>query len=241
MVSLSPALTELIYALNLQDLLVGVSECSDYPDAAKAKPTVGPFTKPHMEKLLSLGATLVVLPEEGTEETRRKLNQIQIPFLAVPTSKVTDIGDAALKIAEALDNKKSGEKFKSRWEKEISELRSKNKKASKISNVGILVQTEPPIVAGQNTFLDEALEICGAKNIFSQFRGYSRISKEVLFNKKVQYLVVAEHVQSTPSLQNDFKKFRLNPIKIFYTDPSLTTRPGPRLIQGIKEVCLGLK
>src|SRR4051812_49211910 len=69
-ISLSPALTEMIYALGLGEKIAGVSEFSDYPAEARQKPSVGPYTKPIIEKIIALKPDLILLPIEGSEDVR---------------------------------------------------------------------------------------------------------------------------------------------------------------------------
>src|ERR1051326_2122768 len=47
----SPAITEIVYKLGLEQKLVGVSDYSDYPEEAKKKAHVGPYTNPNPEEI----------------------------------------------------------------------------------------------------------------------------------------------------------------------------------------------
>src|SRR4051812_29302855 len=80
-ISLSPAITEIIFELKLNEFLVGTSEFSDYPDEAKNLPHVGPYSKPLLEKIISLRPDLVFIPTEGPEDIEIRLRKQNIPFV----------------------------------------------------------------------------------------------------------------------------------------------------------------
>ncbi|MGB6875559.1 MAG: helical backbone metal receptor, partial [Candidatus Acidiferrales bacterium] len=59
-VTLAPNLTEIVYALGAQDRLVGVSEYSDNPPAAKAKPNIGMPVNPSLEAVVGARPDIVL-------------------------------------------------------------------------------------------------------------------------------------------------------------------------------------
>ncbi|MBC8236204.1 ABC transporter substrate-binding protein, partial [bacterium] len=59
-VSLSPAITEILFELGVGGQIVGVSEHSDYPPEAKKIPWVGRYDEPNIELILQAKAALVV-------------------------------------------------------------------------------------------------------------------------------------------------------------------------------------
>ena len=67
-ISLAASNTELLYAIGLQDKLVGVDDYSDYPAEAKNKEKVGGFSKPNVEKIVSLAPDLVLGHEPPHQE-----------------------------------------------------------------------------------------------------------------------------------------------------------------------------
>ena len=59
-VSLAPSNTEIIYALGLADRVVGVTDFDNYPPEVKNKQSIGGFSDPNLEKVVSLSPDLVV-------------------------------------------------------------------------------------------------------------------------------------------------------------------------------------
>ncbi|MBU1061339.1 MAG: ABC transporter substrate-binding protein, partial [Candidatus Omnitrophica bacterium] len=58
-VSLAPSTTEILFALGLDEEIVGVSSFCDYPLKALEKEKVGTFSQPNIEKILSLRPDIV--------------------------------------------------------------------------------------------------------------------------------------------------------------------------------------
>ena len=59
-VSLSPNLTEIVFALGLGDSVVGVSNNCDWPAEAKSKPKMGTFWQPSAEAIIAARPDLVI-------------------------------------------------------------------------------------------------------------------------------------------------------------------------------------
>src|SRR4030042_17814 len=59
-ISLAPSNTEIIYALGLEDRLVGTTDYCDYPEAAKYKPRVAGYVNPDLEKVVSQQPDLII-------------------------------------------------------------------------------------------------------------------------------------------------------------------------------------
>ncbi|MDP2916514.1 MAG: helical backbone metal receptor, partial [Dehalococcoidia bacterium] len=82
-VSLSPSNTEIVFALGLDDKLVGVTTFCDYPEAAKAKPKVADFSKVDMERVVSVQPDLVLATQIHKEMVIPALERLGIPVLGV--------------------------------------------------------------------------------------------------------------------------------------------------------------
>src|SRR5260221_380398 len=79
-VSLAPNLTETIYALGLQDRLVGDTDYCDFPPEAQQKTKVGGAIKPSLEAIAALRPDLVLVTKNLNRlETFQAAPQIGIP------------------------------------------------------------------------------------------------------------------------------------------------------------------
>ena len=79
-VSVSPACTELIYSLGVEDTLVGRTNYCNYPEAAQSIETIGDINAPDVEKIISLEPDLVIadsiFPEDAYNQLIENMGKI---------------------------------------------------------------------------------------------------------------------------------------------------------------------
>jgi len=79
-VSLAPGITEILYALNLADKIVGVTSFCNWPPAARQKQRIGGFINPSIEQIVSLQPDLIIATADGNrQDTVRQLERIGLP------------------------------------------------------------------------------------------------------------------------------------------------------------------
>src|SRR5215467_8449313 len=102
-VSLAPSLTETIYALGLQDRLVGDTDYCDYPPDAQKKTKVGGGINPSLEKIASLRPDLVLVTKSYNRlETTQSLDVLGIPSYATDPHNVDEIIASTKRLADLL-------------------------------------------------------------------------------------------------------------------------------------------
>ena len=90
-VSLAPSITEMLFALGLDEEIVGVTEFCNYPAAALKKPKIG-YARPSLESLVALRPDLIVAPQEFLRaDTIAKLDELKIPVFLLEAKSVEDI------------------------------------------------------------------------------------------------------------------------------------------------------
>ena len=81
---LTPSLAEILFALGLDERIVGVTDFATYPPAARKKPRVGTFINPSLEKILALEPDLVIVGSERQDEkTNAALKNFSIPVYRI--------------------------------------------------------------------------------------------------------------------------------------------------------------
>ena len=82
-VSLSPAVTEIMYALGADSLLVGRTDFCTYPDAALQIPSIGGISNLNIEKILSLNPDLVISGSMVGKKATDQMDQMGTPMVCV--------------------------------------------------------------------------------------------------------------------------------------------------------------
>ncbi len=238
-VSLAPNLTEILFALGLEKEIVRVTLFSDYPPAALKKPKVGTFWQPNIEAIIAAKPNLIAtLAFEQQKNLAERLKRINYNCVTVNIEKVNDLFEAIETIGTATGKQSEANEL-------IINIREKLDKLSALvgteRKVRVLwvVQREPLRVAGQNTFINEMIELAGGENaISSTLHKYPPIGAE-------QVIACAADVIIEPSMQQDdllaqqyWSRFENIPAvankRIYTINGDIVSRLSPRLYDGIE-------
>jgi iron complex transport system substrate-binding protein len=241
-ISLSPAVTELLYDMGLQNKIIGVSDFSDYPAEAKSLPNVGPYTHANLEAIVALKPDLVIVPQEGPEDIRVQMDRLPLAYAVVNMRKIDEIGKTAAQLGSWLGEEKKGKDYEANWRDKVTRLFNRRATLIKKGSLHALIeiQNEPLIVAGADTFLDQIVTRCGAQNVVRE-KDYPKISLETLVKKQIDLIFLADYFAKDSEKESVKKRWKKFPAtedsKIFVLDPDTTSRPGPRLLTGIQKIC----
>jgi len=166
-VSLSPSITEIVFALKKGDKLVATSSYSNYPAKAKTLPIIGGYTNPHLEKILSLSPTLVI-GQTFNQATLEKLKYFKIKTLKVKLKTIEDIKKSISLIANEIHSEEDTPLIN-----DITNAIKKNSKTNKPHSVMIVYGlredlTNATYVAGHNIFFEDIIHSCGNTNAYTE-------------------------------------------------------------------------
>ena len=183
-VAIGGALTETIYALGAEQLLVGNDTTSYYPAAADKLPKVGYQRALSAEGILSLSPDLVILTEDaGPPAVLKQLSHAGVRLLKVPAGRdFSDVKNTIVRIAKALDYTANASALVAELEAQVAALDIAIAEQSDKKHVLFLLQHSggAPMVAGANTSADSMIRLSGADNVVSAYSGYKPLTPEAL-------------------------------------------------------------
>ncbi|PNV83156.1 MAG: ABC transporter substrate-binding protein [Sulfurimonas sp.] len=164
-ISLSPSITEIVYALQKGDDLVATSAFSLYPKEAQNLPVIGGYSNPNLEKIIALSPTLVI-GQDFNHATLEKLKRFKIETLMLKLQTINDIKSSITELAERL-HVNSKEVIKS-IEYAIKNA-PKSKKPHRVMIVyGLHEDLRSGIyIAGNDIFFDDIITLCGNTNAYN--------------------------------------------------------------------------
>jgi iron complex transport system substrate-binding protein len=192
-VTLAPNLTEIVYALGLEDKLVGDTNECDTPPAAKSKPHVGEPQNPSLEAIVALHPDLVLATTAiNRVETADALKRLGI---AVYTSNgegqtVLGILDSIQRMSDLMAAKAKGADLVAQMRRRLDELHARLEDRPMI-HVLFVVWLYPLTTIGENTFIADALRWAGAESIVLSKQNWPQISLEEVVRLQPEYLVFA--------------------------------------------------
>jgi iron complex transport system substrate-binding protein len=245
-ISLTPATTEILFALGLGDSVVGVSSFCNWPAEAALKPKVGTFSNPNIEKILSLKPDLVLLT--GMEQAYLKsiLTELKIDYIIVDPSSIDELLQDIKRIGSITSKDKQAQaliKDINDTIKDISRRVSKRQKEKK-PKVYIEIWYDPIMSAGKGSFVNDMIKIAGGENITSDLpRSFSRVDPEEVIIKDPDVIILT-YMKSAQWIDESFsKRIGFDDIEAVRNDrvvadinPDIILRPGPRVGQGLREL-----
>jgi cobalamin transport system substrate-binding protein len=241
-VSLAPNLTETLYALGLQDKLVGDTTYCDIPPAAKLKPHVGGPQNASIEAIVALRPDLVLATAINREETVDGLAHLGIPVYTTDPHTVRGMIESFGRIADMAGAEKEGAALTANLDGRLDALHAKLAGLPPV-RVVFVVWLDPFISVGQSTFIADALRRAGAESVVRSNQNWPQLSFEEVVRLQPDYLVFAhshtgEEAVTVKDLRSravwkDLRAVRQNHIAIVSDE---VDRPAPGLIDAIEQL-----
>ncbi len=245
-VSLAPNLTEILFALGLGEKAVAVSSDSDFPPAAAEKTKVGTFWQPNLEAVIASKPDLVItLWFEQQRSVAESLKRAGYPVLTFKIEKIEELLTAIKEIGAAAGAQERADQLVENIVNRIHALQSELGTRPKVKVLWV-VWTEPLRVAGQNTFINELIQLAGGENaIGPTLSQYPQIGTEELLACGAEVIIQSAMGKTDMAGQQRTAKIFWNrwaslPAvknnKIHVVEPDTILRLGPRLCSGLEMI-----
>ena len=245
-VSLSPSTTEILFALGLNDRIAGVTDYCDYPPEAKLKPSVGDYTAPDMEKLISLNPDLILVTEEQELDVMPQLLSKGFTVIGIKPGSVSEVFDSIVIIGNATGKTKEANDMVKDMKERIQRVTAKtaNLPASSRPKVFYIIWQDPLWTVGSNTFHDELISMAGGVNITHDLSGYVDISLETVIKDNPDIIIAGvgmgdgeeapfTYAQTEPKLADTTARQKG---QVYSVDMDIVSRPGPRLVDALEDL-----
>ena len=241
-VSLAPHLTEWAFSLGLGANLVGVSDYSDYPDAAKNIKRVADFQGADIATIVALEPDLILAWEGGNKpQDIHKLSSMGLNVFSSKIESITDIASEIKRLGALTHTQQKATQLSNDFLNELSQLRNKYDKAPLIP-VFYYSWTAPLMTIGPDAWGNQLLNVCGAETLFADSPvDYPQVAVKDVLTRQPHALVAASK-SSYSELEvfwRDHRVFLKAPLIV--VDPDVTSRFSLRLINELKVLCKGIK
>jgi len=242
-VSLAPSLTETIYALGLQDQLVGDTDYCDYPPEAQKKTKVGGGISPSLEVIAALHPDIVLVTKSFNRlETVHSLDNLGISSYATDPHTVAEIIASSKKLSDVLGVPEAGASLSGDMQRRLADLQ-KRLGALAPKRVLYVVWTQPLISVGRGTFIADALRHAGAVSIVDSQQDWPQVSLEEVAHLQPDFLVFADSHSDSASPAVDVLATLpgwsiINAVgnRRFAVISDAVNRPAPRIVSAIEDL-----
>jgi len=235
-ISLSPAITETVYALGLGDKLVGATTYCTYPEAAKNVPRVGGYGQYNFEAIISLKPDLVIL-HHTFESEKARLDGLGIPYLETRAEHMADIIDSIRTVGAACGAGEKADELLAKIDAQTKRLHAPRKEPRVLVVFGGNAGTLETIHAfGADCLHNDLLDRAGGVNVIKNKLAFSTLSKEAVIRLNPEIIIQlapgteapADPVAAWGELPGvDAVKNR----RVYVLTGDYTCIPGPRFTQ----------
>jgi|WetSurMetagenome_2_1015567.scaffolds.fasta_scaffold130940_2 iron complex transport system substrate-binding protein len=242
-ISLAPNITETIYALDADSLLVGVTDFCDFPPEVMKKEKVGSLLDPNIEKITSLAPDLIFMTTEGNSKyTYLSLKSNGFKVFITNPNDINGIIRMVINIAALLGKKDIGQKITDKIS-DNKKYYTLEKENSKAISCFLIISLNPLITVNKFTYINELIDLSGFENIYKdELLEYPNVNYEDVFLKNPDCIFFLCDTTNSVKVNETISevKNRLSVVnavknnKIFAIDENILSRPGPRVMEGVK-------
>jgi iron complex transport system substrate-binding protein len=242
-ISLTPNLTELLFAVGAGAQVVGVDSASDYPNAARALPRVGDFSRINFERILALKPDLVIVWMDGNRAADiHRLSKMGLPVLHTRAIRLDDVARLLRLIGRATGHAGEGEAAAQAFSARLAALKVQPTRDPPVSAF-YQVWDHPLMTVGGRHWISDAMALCGARNVFADLRELSpAVSREAVLQRAPELIISGS---DAPDVRRQWQPFSGLPAvrnhAFVRVDADLLHRPAPRLIDGVAELCAAIR
>lgn len=246
-VSLTPALTEILFALGAGDRVVGVTQYCDFPPEAKTKPKVGGYVNPSVESVLALKPDLVLVsPGPGNRDSALAMRRAGLRLEIVPAETLEESLAAIELVAGFAGAEAAGRDLAAAVRARLDAVAARVARAPRVRTL-FCIQTDPIIAAGRDTLPSQLLELAGGSNVVEASR-YPRLDVEAVAGARPELILQArmDLANDAPHTEEAFwKRWPSIPAvahgRVVVLPDDLTLRPGPRVADAAEELAAILR
>jgi len=196
-IALSPAINEILFALDANESVVGNTEYALYPEASIKLPKVGGYFSPSLEKIVALKPTLVIM-QGNNQKLSLKLKRLGIKSKVIKIDKLKNIKKAITEIGELLHKEKEAKTIVTNIEYELSQLHNIISKKKILIVFGRYTDLSKQVfVAGQNLYYDEIINESNNSNALqSKRKGQPILNMENIIASNPDIVLLLARCQS---------------------------------------------
>ncbi|MBI3285776.1 MAG: cobalamin-binding protein [Burkholderiales bacterium] len=239
-VSLAPHATELLFEAGAGAAIVGVSEYSDYPAAAKKIASVGNIFALDLERLLALKPDLVVV--WGTGNARQLVEKLRSNHVTVFESEPRNyemVASSITRLATLAGTETAGQAAAARFRARLETLRSAYRTKSAPVSVFYQVWNKPLMTLNDEHMVSAAIRLCGGKNIFGKLKEISpSVTAEAVLAANPDAIITGG--EDTGALAGWRQYASLSAVKqnhLYAVKSDWLNRAGPRILDGTEALC----
>lgn len=235
-VSLSPHLTELLYAAGAGSRLVGALEYSDYPAEARSLPRVGSEASIDLEAVIALTPDLIVAwPNAGSLRAVNRLGDLRFAVFRSEPRELDDIAATLERLGILAGTSQEAARAAAAFRARVRDLELRYSKRPRL-RVFYQVWDRPLLTVNGDHVISKVMRLCGGENVFA---GLPLIAPEI--DREAVVRANPEVIITSAASLDPWKAFpglaAVAKGRLYVIPADLLQRHTPRLLDGAERLC----
>ncbi|MGB1719716.1 MAG: ABC transporter substrate-binding protein, partial [Candidatus Latescibacterota bacterium] len=246
-ISLAPSNTEMLFALGVENRVVGVTEYCNYPPKADSLGKVAGFNTVNLEKVVEARPDLVLAIRGNDMESLRSLRQLGIPVFSLDVQNLDQVSSALRRLGTLLGVEQHANILADSLAYRVRLVRREREAIAEKPSVMWGFWGEPIYTAGAGTMIDDVIETAGGENVGRLAKGtWPQISLETVIEWAPEVIITTHVPGGADSLSKEVDRLRetegwkrvpaVRSGRIYHVEGDWLLRPGPRLVHALQAV-----
>ena len=241
-ISMAPSITEILYALEVDDRLVGVTDYCNYPTEATTKPSIGGFSTPNLEIIVSLNPDLMIAASWNAESVAL-LENLGLTIVIILSETLNETIDDIGVIGNLTNSQSKALEVMNSLFSDMEAIINKTYTINQADKIDCYFEIwETPLVAGGASFIDDMIDKSGAINIFGTIDlEWPTVQHEWIIASDPDVIFITEHSAPWYS-QNVCDRTGYNIVnacinnRVYQCFDDIYLRAGPRIIMALENM-----
>jgi iron complex transport system substrate-binding protein len=244
-VSLAPYITELLFAAGAGDAVVGATEFSDFPEAARAIARVGGGTGLDLEAILALQPDLIVAWQSGNPAGQvERLQSLGMSVFMSEPRQLMDVPDTLLRLGRLAGTEAVAQANADSFIRRYHQLQQRYTQRPMVS-VFYQIWEQPLMTLNGDHLFSDVVRLCGGRNVFGDLPALApQVDIEAVLAADPAVIVVAADKKDSPLLAAWERWPSLSAVAqghVYAVARERLVRHSPRILDGAEEFCVILE
>lgn len=236
-ISLTPHITEMLYAIGAGEQLVAIDEASDYPAEAQSLPRVANYRSLNLEQILALRPDLVIAWQSAQALQVQPLQKLGIPVAFSEPKTLLSLADELEYLGELTGHQEQARLLAQDYRQQLTQLETEYRHKTPVT---VFYQLGyPPLMSVNNsTWMGQAVNLCGGVNIMADSpMPYPQVGTEFVLIQDPQ-VILGETTEQLQGLWLQWPELRaVRHGQLWPVDTVRLHRFTPRTPVGIRDLC----
>jgi iron complex transport system substrate-binding protein len=244
-VSLTPHITELLFAAGAGDRVVGTAEYSDFPPAARALPRVGGNSL-DLEAIVALKPDLVMGWQSGNAAASvARLRALGLTVHLSEPGRIEDIAGELERIGLLAGTGAAADAAARAFRERYALLAARYSRRPPVA-VFYQIWKQPLMTVNGKQIISDAIRLCGGRNVFAQLPILApTVTVESVIAADPEVIVASGMGDARPEWLDDWRRWTtLTAVardNLYFVPPDLLQRHTPRILDGAEKLCVHLE